>query len=251
MRRLALLTTLAVALALPAGASATTPAVAPTTAATLDACHTSADALARYAIFTAQMGSVDGTTRMQARFDVQGRSPSSRRYRPLVGPGLGRWRTSMAGVGRFVLHRQVVNLPAGGDVRALVSFRWIGAGGAIIRKAHLRTPVCRVADVRPDLVIDGLSAQPGDDAGHLRYVVAVRNAGLSDAGAFDVALSVAGATQSPQTIGGLIPGERRVATFTGPRCNPGDAVQVTLDPGNRIDEAVERDDTRLFGCPTA
>lgn len=240
---------LAAALAAPSAASAAaTPAVP--TAATLDTCHTSTTALGRYAIFTAQMGTIDGATRMQVRFDVSGRAGAGRKFRALYGPGLGRWRSSAPGIQRYLLHKQVANLPAGGDARAVVSFRWIGAHRAVLHRARRRTPLCHQPDLRPDLVIDGVATQPGDDSGHLRYVLALRNAGVGDAGPFDVAFDLGGSSASIQAVTGLLAGERRLVTFAAPRCAAGDPVHVTADTSNRVDEAVERDDDRTFTCPS-
>jgi hypothetical protein len=161
------------------------------------------------------------------------------------------WSTSRAGVTRYVVHKQVANLPAGGDARAIVSFRWIGAGGAIVKHTHLRTPLCHQPDLRADLVVGGLTAQPAADPAKATYVVTVRNDGDGDAAAFEAALSIGASAQPAQSLSGLAAGDASTVTFTGPRCAAGEALTVRLDPGDRIDESDETDDVRTFPCPLA
>src|SRR3712207_215554 len=131
---------LALGSAAPAAAQAPVP-----TRGTLEACHTGETPAERYATFAAQMSSAKGSRRMQVRFDLQERTESGR-YIRVAAPGLGVWRSSASGVDIFRYRKQVTNLAAGTDYRALVRFRWLNAAGKTVAKATRRTSTCRQPD---------------------------------------------------------------------------------------------------------
>src|SRR3954447_1333198 len=170
MRKIACTATLLLAaLAAPAQAQ-TVP-----TRAVLDSCHAGDAPLERFAVFSAQMGAVPGTNRMQMRFDLLQRLPGDD-YRRVKAPGLGVWRSSAPGVDIFRYRKQVANLAAPGAYRAVVRFRWIGADGDAIEHVTLRTRTCKQRDLRPDLELGRVTALPAGQ-GRARYAVLVVNDG--------------------------------------------------------------------------
>lgn len=131
-----------VLLALPLAPALPGPSAAQPVAATVEQCVTAASQEGRSATFSGQMSAVAGTVRMAIRIDVQERAASDLSFHPVLGPGLGVWRSSDPGVKIYKYVRQVTNMPAPASFRALVSFRWIGEKGRPVRRAHRRTAAC-------------------------------------------------------------------------------------------------------------
>jgi hypothetical protein len=235
---------LALALTAPARAQTTVP-----TRASLDACRTGAAPLDRYAVFSAQMAAVPGTKRMQVRFDLLARASGDRDFHPVVAPGLGVWRSSAPGVDIFRYRKQVANLAAPGVYRALVRFRWLDDSGRTLQSALRRTRSCKEPDLRADLTVDHISAEPATQPGRARYTVIVANAGHSPAPAFDVALWVGDQAQPGQTVQTLAAGDRRSLVFVGPRCSASAPLRVTVDPDAAVDEADRANNTLTVPCP--
>ena len=243
MRKTACTATLvALALAAPAGAQ-TVP-----TRASLDACHTGAAPLDRFAVFSGQMGTVPGTKRMQVRFDLLQRAAGGTGFRRIQAQGLGVWRSSVPGIDIFRYHKQVANLAAPGQYRALVGFRWLGDGGRVLQQAVRRTRTCKQPDLRADLAIGSLTAERAG-TGKLAYTVIVRNDGRTATPTFGVGFAVGDQAQPPQTVQPLAAGEQRALTFVAPRCDASEPVRVTLDPDLAVDEANEGNNTRTIACP--
>ena len=85
-------------------------------------------------------------------------------------------------------------------------------------------------------------------AGDFAYRVTLRNAGRTASRDFDAVLTVGGLPRPAVNVVGLAPGERRVVELHGPRCEPGSTARVELDPDNRVDEAVEANNSRSTTC---
>ena len=237
-----------VLLALAAAASAPAHAQTVPTRAALESCHTGAAPLDRYAVFTAQMSALPLSKRMQVRFDLQQKLPGDDAYSDVKAPGLGVWRSSVPGVDIFRYRKQVANLQAPGSYRALVRFRWLDATDRVIQSSTRRSKVCKQPDLRADLRLGDITAQPAAD-GRARYSVVVLNSGASAAPPFKVALSVGDQAQPTQTVQPLLAGQQRVLMFAGPRCDADSALRVTVDPDLAVDEADETNNTRTVVCP--
>jgi len=235
MRRALL--TLALLLVWPAAADAASVKVAD--------CVPALEPAARSATFEARMRAARGSDRMQVRFTLQVRDDGAVRWRKLVAPGFDEWLTSDAGVRRYVYDRTIQNLAASAAYRTVVRFRWVDADGATLKSSRATSPACRQLDLRPNLVPLRLDVAPGLRADERRYVVTVRNAGRSDAGAFAVALGEDRRIDVPA----LVAGTQRTVTLTGPACEPGAEVAVTVDPDGAVDERVEDDNVLLVACP--
>ena len=217
------------------------------TRASLESCHTGAAALDRFAVFTAQVGATSSSERMQIRFDLVQRLPGAD-YHRVQAPGLGVWRSSIPGVDIFRYRKQVANLEAPGSYRALVRFRWLDGSGKVIARTTRRTRTCKQPDLRPDLTVSTVTAQPASD-GRARYTVLVRNEGRTPTSVFTVGFAVGDQTQPTQSVQSLVPGEGRLLSFAGPRCNRTNPVRVTVDPDLAVDEADETNNTRTVVCP--
>ena len=217
------------------------------TRASLESCHTGAAALDRFAVFTAQVGATSSSERMQIRFDLVQRLPGAD-YHRVQAPGLGVWRSSIPGVDIFRYRKQVANLEAPGSYRALVRFRWLDGSGKVIARTTRRTRTCKQPDLRPDLTVSTVTAQPASD-GRARYTVLVRNEGRTPTSVFTVGFTVGNQTQPTQSVQSLVPGEGRVLSFAGPRCNRTNPVRVIVDPDLAVDEADETNNTRTVVCP--
>ena len=248
MRRLRLITPLAGSLATLALAGPASAAVVPVASAKLSACATGATPDARYALYKTSMEAVAGTQRMAVRFDLSVRATDAAPYTTATGPGLGAWISSAPGVDIFRYGKQVTNLTPG-TYRTVVSLRWTNAKGKVIALVKRTTAACVQPDTRPALSIGTLDFAKVADPTLLRYIVPVRNDGRSDAGPFDVALSIDGVVQDPVTVTGLAAGTTQTVTFVAPRCKGGADVRIQLDPGARIDEADRSDDVKMAGCP--
>jgi hypothetical protein len=123
-----------------------TPELRTPAAAMLEACVTSADPAERSATFVGRMTAVPGSVSMAIRMGVEERTSGELGFHSLEDtstPALGAWRISEPGVKIFKDLKQVTNLSAAADYRAVVHFRWTSVKGAVVKRETLRTPACR------------------------------------------------------------------------------------------------------------
>lgn len=114
--------------------------------AQLERCVQAEDQAERYATFAGRMIALPGSTGMAMRIDIQERTPGEISFHRVEGPGvsgLGSWRDAEAGVKIFKDVKQVTNLGAPLEYRAIVRFRWTAPKGVVVKRELLRTPVCR------------------------------------------------------------------------------------------------------------
>jgi hypothetical protein len=123
-------------------ASQAGPAGMPLSSATLEQCVTSVLQIERSSTFAGEMTAVPGTARMAMRIEVQESLPGEVAFHTVAAPGLGVWRDSDPKVKIYKYLKQVTNLSAPADYRALVRFRWMGAKGRVIKRAERVTPRC-------------------------------------------------------------------------------------------------------------
>jgi hypothetical protein len=244
MRRIAVTAALLCALVLPAAASA-----APVGSARLLACDSALDPVDRAAVFEGRMRTARGATKLQMRFTLQTQGKGQVNWHALSAPGFGRWLTSDPGVGRYVYTKRVVALLAPASYRTQVRFRWVGRGGRRVASDRATSPICRQADLRPNLRPLKINSRPGADPEHARYVVPVVNRGKTAAGPFDVVVTVNGATLPPAQTPGLEPGERALVEVEGPPCTVGSLLTADVDPTGAVDERAEADNRLTVTCP--
>jgi hypothetical protein len=219
------------------------------TRAGLDSCHTGSAPLDRFAVLSAQMGSVAQSARMQVRFDLTVRLGSSGAFKRVSAPGLGAWRSSAPGVDIFRYRKQVANLQSGAQYRALVRFRWLTDAGRTIQSTTRRTKTCKQPDLRPDLVAGQITAEPSGQPGRARYTVLVRNGGRTAAPSFTVGFAVGDQPQPGQTVQPLAVGDERELIFVGPRCDGLHPLRVSVDSDLAVDESSESNNARTAACP--
>ena len=227
------------ALAAPSGQdvpSAQNSAKKPPLTAKLEACSPDG-----YATFTGSMPAVGPRGRMEMRFDLQQRGlDGSRGWTALKGiPSFGVWDGADPGVPGFIVRKRVGGLSPGGVYRAVVKYRWRNPRGRVVRGAKRITAPCAQPNTLSDLQLrnpDVVRAS-GDKA--WTYRVTVVNTGVGAAGAFDVALSLAGGAPVSQRVPALAAGDRVVVEISAARCEPGSAVQLTADAGGQVTESAE------------
>ena len=246
MRRLALLL-------LPAAVACAAPAAAPAATAGLTSvkvaeCTPALEPEARSATFEARVRAVPGTERLAVRFTLQTRGPGELTWRKVTAPGLDAWLESDEGVGRYGYLKTVRNLSAPASYRVTVRFRWLDADGGVLRTAKRRSAACRQTDLRPDLDPRRVELHEAADPRDRRYVVFVKNAGRTLAPPASVALRVGDRLLPPAMAPSAAPGATRRVAFTAPACAAGEELEVTVDPGDVLDEADE-DNVLVVPCP--
>ena len=235
MRRALLIATLSL-LAFPAAANAAS--------VKLVECVPALEPGERSATFEARMHPARGSERMQVRFTLQERRQGALPgWRRVAASGLDEWLTSYPDVRRFSYSKTVRNLSAPASYRMVVRFRWLGDDGELLRRKRARSRSCRQPDLRPDLVATDIAAVDGG------YEVALRNRGRTAAGPFAVAFAVGDLVLEPLALEGLAAGERRVVSFSGPPCRPGEQLTATVDAGAAVDERDEDGNVAVAPCP--
>lgn len=259
-RLLAALVLAAPALAAPVAAAVpAVPARAPATARLLS-CKRSPLLDARVAVVGTSMRPLPGGSRLAVRIDLWQRVPAARWTQRTDVPGLGVWiAPSDPQLGErpgdvFRYRQSVGRLAVPATYRFRVTFRWSDAAGAVVRQALATTAVCRQPDLRPDLVLDGVQAEPSPRGGGLvRYTVDVRNLGRSAAPRSLVAATLPGDVVPNQRTRGvprLAPGDSATVAFTGPGCAAGgQSAEFVVDPGNAVEESHEANNDLAATCP--
>ncbi len=129
----------------------------------------------------------------------------------------------------------------GSGYRAVVQFRW-RSRGRTVRSERSTSPVCRVPETRPDLVVRSVSHDPAG------YVAKVVNRGRSAAGPFDVSFLVGGVPLGTARVVGLAPRESIEVFLPGPKCTDGEALEALVDPGSEVDESNEENGSVKATC---
>jgi hypothetical protein len=110
--------------------------------ASLVRCLGSPEQAERAVTFAGEMTLIPGATRMSMRIELLERTPEGGGYHPVLAPGVGAWRTDAPGVSTYKHLAQFTDLAAPASYRALVSFRWLGQHGRVVRREEKRSPRC-------------------------------------------------------------------------------------------------------------
>lgn len=208
---------------------------------------------------TASMRPVPGTEKLRMRLDLLRAAHRAGPYRLVHGPHLGTWiGPPDASLGShpgdaWNVHQSVVGVARPGYYRMRVSFAWLGAHNRRLATATRSTPACALLELRPDLLVSRLvsatpvAAHPASDV----YVAAIRNRGVTAAGSFEVALSVAGGAPVTRTLPGLGAHAGRRVHLVGPACTAGQAVTITVDPAQQVLDYDPANNALTVDCPTA
>jgi hypothetical protein len=121
----------------------------------LEQCVTAVLQSERSATFSGEMTAISGSVRMAIRIDIQTLAPGEAVFHTITTPGLGVWRSSDSGVKSYRYVKQVTNLMAPGLYRALVHFRWLNAGGHLIKALQRHTARCEQPAAPPTPVTAG------------------------------------------------------------------------------------------------
>lgn len=128
-----------------APASSQIPASGTLDSVSLVQCLTSAQPAERSVTFAAEMTLIPSATRMSMRIELLEHAPGDGGYRPVQAPGVGVWRTADLGVKTYRHLEQFTDLSAPASYRALISFRWLGPHGRVIRHDERQSPRCTQA----------------------------------------------------------------------------------------------------------
>jgi hypothetical protein len=229
--------------------------------ARLLACHRSPSIDQRTAVVGAWMRPLPAGRRLALRIDLYQRTSGGRWTLRSDVPGLGAWTTpsdALVGTraGDIFKYRQAVGrLVAPAAYRFHVTFHWLDAGGTVVSDASRTTAVCRQPDLRPDLVLDSVTATSSPRGpGLVRYALTVSNEGRGAIAQAIIAATFPGdATPGLhlRTVRRLEAGASVVVAFTGPGCAAGEQPATFLaDPGNAVEEVDETNNALTGSCPT-
>jgi hypothetical protein len=226
--------------------------------ARLVSCHRSPTIEQRTAVVGTWMRSIEGGRRLAVKLELWERRPGERWMLRSDVPGLGGWVTpSDAGVGSragdvFKYRQAVDRLEVPAAYRFHVTFHWLDADGNVVREASRWTATCRQPDLRPDLVLLGVTALPAR-GGLVRYVVRIGNEGKSPVARAVVAATLPGDSAPglrSRVVRALRPGATAVVRFVGSGCAAGEQPASFLaDPANAVEEANEANNALSAVCP--
>jgi|SRR5215212_6175617 len=228
--------------------------------ARLAACRRAPSIDQRVAAVATWMRPIPGGRRLAVRIDLWERAAGQRWAVRSDVPGLGVWTTpSDAGVGTrpsdvFKYRQAVGRLEVPAAYRFHVTFRWLGADGAIVREAVRTTATCRQPDLRPDLVLLSVTATASTRSpGLVQYAVLVGNEGKGAVARATVAAVLPGDAAPglrSRAVHALAPGATAIVRFTGPGCAAGDQPATFLaDSSSTLDEADETNNALAGVCP--
>lgn len=110
--------------------------------ASLVQCMTGGEASERAASFAGEMTAQPGTQKMAMRIELLERTPGETGYRPVLAPGVGAWHYADPNVRVYKHIEQFTNLSAPAGYRALITFRWEGPHGHLVKRDEQRSPRC-------------------------------------------------------------------------------------------------------------
>jgi hypothetical protein len=220
-------------------------------------CQHALDPPARGVAITAVMRPVNGTIKMRVRFQLLRKRKGAAGWGYVSGGDLGRWISpGNATLGQrsgdvWIVHKQVVNLAAPAAYRFRVSFKWFGAHGRVLGTTTRVSAVCSQPELRPDLLVQSISVQSVMGHPHEnRYVAAIRNAGTTDAGPFEILFTPGGALPTRTvSLPGLAAHSQVRRSFLGPVCSNAAATTVTVDPQEMIDDFDRSNNSKTAVCP--
>jgi CARDB len=218
-------------------------------------CQRALDPGQRTVSVTAVMRHVTHTRRLEVRFVLLSKSAGTA-FAVVNGTGLGTWvsPTDPASLGTrpgdvWRLSHPVADLPAPATYRFVVTFKWIGDKGRVIRTEIRESRTCYQPELRPDLVAESFTAQT--IANHPKknlYSAVIKDTGLTGAGPFQVQFTF-GTDVVDHTVEHINAHAEKTFTFTGPICDSSAPPTMTIDPDQQVD-VYSRTNTSLSAtCP--
>jgi hypothetical protein len=238
--------------ALPIGAAAS----ATTSPATLRSyvCQTAKMSAQRAMSITAVMGHVDGTAKLQMRFQLVRRSKRHGAWTTVTGPGLKSWispKDPTLGTrtgDTWIVKHPVVGLAAPDYYRIKVSFRWLDSQGQVISSAYRQSRVCFQPQLQPDLTL----TEAGESSTHPgTYWARIKNIGPSSSSHYTVQVAAGDQTLAQSNVLAPIPPRAGVKTIwlTGQPCSSGE-INVSLTPKPMTNDASMADNMLTVPCPS-
>ncbi len=203
------------------------------------------------------MHPVPGTEKFALRFQLQSRPDHSGPFTQVRAGDLGKWisPTDPTTLGQrtgdvWVFSHPVIGLGAPASYRFRVTFRWTGAKGKVLATALLQTRTCFQPELRPDLEVQSVIAQPvPSKPDRSDYVAVVNNNGATGAGPFAVVFSSGGTAVATRTIARLPAHSSKTLTYRGPACSASQPFTVTVDPTHQVtDNLNSRGNSRPVVC---
>jgi hypothetical protein len=227
------------------------------------ACHNALDPPNRNVSVRAVMRPLDGTQKLQLKFDLLVGYRGSESRSALHAGNLGTWLTpSNPTLGRlpadvWKFQKSVVELDAPAAYQFRVSFRWVGSRGQVLGTAVRYSRPCRQRELRPDLqvspiTVSSIAGKPNHDL----YSAVIRNGGASAAGPFLVQY-VLGEVSDPQRktiqlpVQGLAAHKERTVSFVGPLCSVAEPPTITADSALKVDDLDRSNNSSTAVCPAA
>jgi hypothetical protein len=217
-------------------------------------CQKAPDPEARGVSVQAVMRPLDGTSKMQMRFEVMRQIRTGAPFRPVRGRLLDRWMSPPdATLGQragdvWIVNRPVVDLSGPATYRFRVTFRWTAATGQPLGTEVQTSPNCYEPELRPDLLVRSLTVTPlasGQDA----YTAVIANRGATGAGPVEVELDGAASLVQTATLAWLGPRSSTSQRWVAPQCTAGASLVVKVDPSHSIDEYDPANNTLMVPCP--
>jgi hypothetical protein len=204
---------------------------------------------------TAVMRHVTHTRRLELRFVLLSKSAGGS-FSVVNGTGLGTWvsPTNPGSLGTrpgdvWRLSHPVADLPAPATYRFVVTFRWIGDKGRVIRTEIRESRNCYQPELRPDLVAESFTAQA--IAGHPKkdqYNAVIKDTGLTGAGPFQVQFTF-GTVVVDHTVEHIAAHAKKTFTFVGPTCDASAPPTMTIDPDQQVDVYSRTNTSVSATCP--
>lgn len=218
-------------------------------------CLRNVQPLLRALSVTGVMRPVQGTARLQMRFELLTAQRRWARYHPMHAPNLGVWlspRDSTLGThpdDRWQVPHPVVGPPAPAYYKFRVSFRWLDKNGGRLAQSTLVSGVCHQLELRPDLVAQSLTVAPATTAGQDEYVATVANQGLTGGGPFDVQLTLPDGTTATHHMLWLGAHRTRQVQFAAAACSAGSTLTLAVDPRTLVDDYDRANNVLTAACP--
>jgi hypothetical protein len=256
MKRFVLLTTCAAALAVGSCPAAAVAKALPRATLSGFTCQRALDPPSRSVAVKAIMRPVTGTRSLSLKFELTEQAGGA--SRTLNGAGdLGVWLTPRdATLGRrsgdvWELTKSVSNLDAPAGYRFRVTFRWLGAHGRVLSTAVRQTGRCTQRELRPDLLVRGVTVAAIAHHPHKqRYTAVIADRGATGAGPFDILFTPGdGSAPLTKTIAHLAARSSVRVSFVGPACSAASPPTVVADSTSQVDD-YDRDNNALtVTCP--
>jgi hypothetical protein len=221
------------------------------------ACQRALDPPDRSISVKAVMRPVTGTRKLSLKFELLEKSGSAPAHSVTGAGDLGVWLSpTNPTLGQrpgdvWELNKAVYDLDAPARYSFRVTFRWLGAHNAVLATAVRESGVCVQKELRPDLLVKGVTVNPIPRHPHKeRYTAVIANHGATGAGPFQVLFTPGdGSTPQTQTVQHIGAYSAVRESFIGPVCNASTPPTVVADSTSRVDDDNRDNNALTVTCP--